>query len=107
MRGSAYEVRAGRDFWNTLTPLRPKFTREQFAEIIRTIKACIAELAQHGYVDENGWAERMLEKSPFNDGLHYEFHVFDDDVLVVYLKREQRRVIRMVGVFDHGSLPSL
>ncbi len=40
----------------------------------------------------------MLEKSPFNDGLHYEFHVFDNDVLVVYLKREQRRVIRMVGV---------
>ena len=94
MRGSAYEVRAGRDFWNTLTPLRP-------------IKACIAELAQHGYVDENGWAEHMLEKSPFNDGLHYEFHVFDDDVLVVYLKREQRRVIRMVGIVDHESLPSL
>ena len=107
MRGSAYEVRAGRDFWNTLTPLRPKYTRGQFAEIIRIIKACIAELAQHGYVDENGWAEHMLEKSPFNDGLHYEFHVFDDDVLVVYLKREQRRVIRMVGVFDHESLPSL
>lgn len=81
-------------------------TRAQFAEIIRIIKACIAELAQHGYVDENGWAEHMLEKSPFNDGLHYEFHVFDDDVLVVYLKREQRRVIRMVGVFDHESLSS-
>ena len=47
MRGAAYEVRAGRDFWNTFTPLRHKYTREQ------------------------------------------------------------RRVIRMVGVFDHESLPSL
>lgn len=34
MSALAYDVRAGRDFWNTLTPLRPKYTREQFAEII-------------------------------------------------------------------------
>lgn len=106
MSALAYKVRAGRDFWNTLTPLRPKYTREQFAEIIRIVRACINELARQGYVDENGWSEHLLKKSPFNDGSHYEFHIFDDDVLVVYFRRERRRIIRMVGVFDHESLSS-
>ena len=48
----------------------------------------------------------MLACQPFADGNHFEFHIHDDDVLVVYFKRERRHVIRMVGVFDHRSLPS-
>lgn len=101
-----YDVKAGPDFWSTLTPLRKKYTREQFAEIVRTVKDCIKELQEFGHVEENGWNEHMLSKSPFDDGLHYEFHIFDDDVLVVYFKRERNLVIRMVGVFDHRSIPS-
>lgn len=31
---------------------------------------------------------------PFGDGNHFEFHTFDDDVLVVYFKREAKRTIR-------------
>ena len=38
--------------------------------------------------------------------MHYEFHIFDDDVLDVYFKRESRMVIRMVGVYDHKGIPS-
>ena len=29
----------------------------------------------------------------------------DGDVLVVYFKRESRRVIRMVGIYDHETTP--
>lgn len=103
---SLYEVRAGRDFWLSLEPLRPKYTREQFAEIIMAVKSCIRELERSGRVDENGWDEHVLAKRPFDDGNHFEFHIHDGDVLVVYFKRERRRVIRMVGVYDHGSIPS-
>ena len=101
-----YTVKAGRDFWHTLDPFRKKYSRQQFVEIVGIIKDCIRELQEYGEVRENGWANHLLKRSPFDDGLHYEFHIFDDDVLVVYLRRERKRVIRMVGVYDHGSIPS-
>ena len=101
-----YTVKAGRDFWRTLDQLKRKYTRSQFIEIVGIVKDCIRELQERGEVTENGWAVHMLKKTPFDGGLHYEFHIFDDDVLVVYLKRERKRVIRMVGVFDHDSIPS-
>lgn len=100
-----YTVKAGRDFWNTLDPLRRKYSKSQFVEIVQIVKDCIRELQECGEVTENGWASHVLERAPFNDGLHYEFHIFDDDVLVVYLKRERKMVIRMVGVYDHESIP--
>ncbi len=102
----SYTVKAGRDFWRTLDPFRRKYSRSQFIEIVRIVKDCIRELQEHGEVTESGWAAHILERPPFNDGLHYEFHIFDDDVLVVYFKRERKRVIRMVGVYDHRSIPS-
>ena len=101
-----YTVKAGPDFWHTLEPFKRKYSRSQFIEIVQTIKDCIRELQEQGKVTENGWATHVLEKSPFDDGLHYEFHIFDDDALVVYIKRERKRVTRMVGVYDHHSLPS-
>lgn len=48
----------------------------------------------------------MLEHAPFGDGHFFEFHTFDDDVLVVYYKRESKHVIRMVGIYDHDTIPS-
>ncbi len=101
-----YEVRVSPHFWLTAEPLRPKYTHEQFAEVIRTIRKAIDELAEKGYVDEVGWNDHLLSKRPFLDGNHFEFHVYDDDVLVVYFKREAHRVIRMVGIYDHENLPS-
>lgn len=102
---STYTVKAGHDFWKTLDPFRRKYSRAQFIEIVQIIKACIRELQMYGEVTENGWASHVLEKAPFGDGQHYEFHIFDDDVLDVYFKRERRMIIRMVGVYDHNSMP--
>ena len=39
------------------------------------------------------------------DGRRGEFHIHDDDVLVVYFKRVGRRTIRLVGVYGHESIP--
>lgn len=101
---NAYEVKVSAHFWSTLGPLRTKYAHEQMIEIINIVKDCIRELQAKGYVDENGWGEHRLVKPPYNDGMHYEFHIFDDDVLVVYFKREKNRTIRMVGIYDHESL---
>lgn len=103
---TAYQVKASDHFWLTLKPLKLKYTRDQIIEIIGIVKEAIAELADKGYVDEAGWNDHLLVKRPFADGSHFEFHIYDDDVLVVYFKRESKRVIRMVGIYDHSTLPS-
>lgn len=102
---SEWEVRVPHRFWETLERLRQKYTREQMIEIISILKECIEELRRTGEVSESGWASHLLVKPPFSDGMHYEFHIFDDDVLVVYFKRERRKTIRMVGVYDHRGIP--
>ena len=75
-------------------------------ELVNMIKACIRELQKTGSVEEFGWSEHVLRKPPFADSNHIEFHTYDDNVLVVFFRREERRVIRMVGVYDHASLPN-
>jgi len=102
---SRYTIKISNRFWETAKVLRGKYTHEQFAEIISIIRDCINELAEKGFVDENGWNDHRLAKAPFDDGSHYEFHIFDDDVLVVYFRRERNRTIRMVGVYDHETIP--
>lgn len=101
-----YEVKASPAFWRTALPLKNKYTHDQFALIIREVRRAIDELAQKGTIEETGWHHHELAHSPFADGHHFEFHLFDDDVLVVYFKRESRHVIRMVGIYDHATLPN-
>lgn len=101
-----WEVRAQSDFWDTLKPLRETYGRDQMVSIVLTIKECIQELAEKGYVDVNGWADHALVKRPYADGHHFEFHIHDDDVLVVYFKVERKRTIRLIGVFTHETIPT-
>lgn len=100
-----WNVKASPHFWRTALPLKEKYTHEQFASIIRFIREAICELAAKGRVEESGWRDHPLERSPFGDGNHFEFHTFDDDVLVVYFRREAKRTIRMVGIYDHDTIP--
>lgn len=102
----SWNVKASVDFWATVRPFRDRYPEREYIAIIKTIREAIDELAATGHVSESGWNEHRLSKSPFDDGSHFEFHIHDDDVLVVYFKRERKRVIRMVGVYDHRSIPS-
>lgn len=99
-----WSVRADKAFWATVKPFREKYPRREYLAIIKTIHEAIEELHATGYVRECGWNERVLRYFPFGDGCHFEFHIHDDDVLVVYCKRERNRVIRMIGVFDHENI---
>ena len=101
----SWQAKASPDFWLTAKALRTKYSHEEFALIIRTVRLAIAELQEKGHIEETGWSEHELVREPFADGHHFEFHIHDDDVLVVYFKRERRWVIRMVGIYDHGSIP--
>ena len=104
MAGQRWQVKASPDFWRTAKVLKDKYNHEEFASIIKEVRLAILELQDKGFVEENGWNEHPLAKSPFADGRHYEFHIHNDDVLVVYLKRDVRHTIRMVGIYDHEGL---
>ena len=101
-----WQVKATNAFWETVRPFRDKYPRRDYLALIKTIRAAILELEEKGHIEETSWDEHVLARQPFADGNHFEFHIHDDDVLVVSFKRERRHVIRMVGVFDHRSLPS-
>lgn len=49
-----WDVKASPDFWRTAIPLKPKYTHEQFAFVIRSIREVICELVQKGEVEEAG-----------------------------------------------------
>lgn len=102
---SGWRVKVPRYFWQTMAELRPKYSHAEYVEAVNAVKDCIAELAQTGTIAESGWNDHVLLQPPYNDGQHREAHTYDDDVLVVYFIRERNRVIRMVGVFDHRSIP--
>lgn len=100
-----WNVRATQDFWKTVDALKPKYTRAEFIEIVRTVREAILELQEDGHVTLIGWDEHVLSSPPFDDGSHFVFHIHDDDVLVVYFKRFGRHTIRMVGVYSHQTIP--
>ena len=100
-----WSVKASPHFWRTALPLKEKYTHEQFASIIRSIRKAICELAASGRVQDRGWTDPTLQRLLFGDAAPTEFHTFDDDVLVVYFRREAKRTIRMVGIYDHDTIP--
>lgn len=99
-----HEVIVSRQFWMAANKLKGKYSHQQFGGIITIVKETIDELGDRGYVDTTGWDDHMLVRRPFADGNHFEFHIYDDDVLVVYFKWESKKRIRMVGIYDHGTL---
>lgn len=102
-----WQVRATNAFWSTVRPFKEKYPHREYLAIVNTIREAIAELYETGHVVESGWNEHVLRKYPFGDGTHFEFHIHDDDVLVVYCKRDHNRTIRMIGVFDHESIATV
>ena len=103
---SLFEVKVPSNFWRTMLDLKPKYSHREFVEAVNAVKECIAELERTGMLDKVRCDDHVLVRPAFNDGQHREAHTYDDDALVVYFIRECRRVIRMVGVFDHRSIPS-
>lgn len=103
---SEYKVTVPYDFWRTGEFLKEKYSRDEFRAIIFIIREAINELRENGEISESGWNEHKLVHQPFADGRHFEFHTHDDDVLIVYFKRERKRHIRMIGIYDHARLPN-
>lgn len=100
-----WQVKTTPSFWRTVKELKPDYSREEHADILRSIDDCIRELEEKGSVEETGWSEHELRRYPFDDGGHFEFCIYNDDILVVYFRVLRKRTIRMVGVYSHRSIP--
>ena len=102
----SWEVRVSKRFWETIAVLREKYERAEYLELIDAVRDALDELAEKGSVTVAGWDEHVLIHAPFDDGCHFEFHIHDDDTLVVYFMRTSKHTIRMIGVYGHKSIPN-
>lgn len=102
----SWTVLVSRGFWASLAKLRQKYGRQEYVEIVSAVRDALEELGEKGSVSIAGWDEHALRHAPFDSEGYYEFHLHDGDVLVVYFKCSAKRVIRMVGVYDHAGIPN-
>ena len=96
-----YTVNIPDKFWRSLKRLKLKYTQDEFADVVAEIKESIKILASDGVLPEE-YHDHLLRRSPYVN--YNEYHVYDDDVLVIYYRYEKKLYLRFVEVIDHESL---
>lgn len=96
-----YEIDFAKRFWKSPRVLKSKYSNEQYAEIINEIKESILILSNDGILPKE-YDDHLLVKTPYI-GFN-EYHLYDDDVLVIYHRFEDRKLFHFVEVIDHEHL---
>lgn len=96
-----YTVNIPEKFWRSAKRLRHKYTHEQFTELIKEIKESIKILANNGELPSE-YDDHLLRRSPYIN--YNEYHVYDDDVLIIYYRYKRKFYFRFVEVTDHETL---
>ena len=96
-----YQVKISKGFWESAKKLKQKYTNEEFSDIIDEIRESIILLANDGKLPEE-YQDHILRRSPYLN--HHEYHLYDDDVLVIYVRNENHLYLRFVEVTDHATL---
>lgn len=96
-----YTVNIPNKFWQSVRKLRYKYAKDEFKEVIEKIKESIKILAREGCLPED-YDDHLLRRSPYTN--YHEYHVYDDDVLVIYFRYEKKLYLRFVEVTDHDHL---
>lgn len=98
-----YEIDFAKRFWKSPRVLKSKYTNEEYSEIIDEIKESILILAETGSLPVD-YDDHVLVKTPYF-GFN-EYHLYDDDVLIIYHRFESRKLFHFVEVTDHEHLTS-
>lgn len=96
-----YQVKISKRFWDSAKKLKKKYTNEEFSEIIDEIRESIVLLANDGALPQE-YQDHVLRRSPYFN--HHEYHLYDDDVLVIYVRNNRHLYLRFVEVTDHANL---
>lgn len=96
-----YKVRITKKFWSSASQLKKKYSRAEYNDIINEIQESILILANRGYLPSE-YQDHVLRRSPYQN--YNEYHLYDDDVLVIYVRNDKRLYFRFVEVTDHENL---
>lgn len=96
-----YTVNIPDKFWRSAKRLKHKYTKDEFADVVEDIKDSIKILATKGKLPKE-YHDHLLRRSPYVN--YNEYHVYDDDVLVIYHRYEKKLYFRFVEVTDHETL---
>ncbi|WP_251545422.1 type II toxin-antitoxin system mRNA interferase toxin, RelE/StbE family [Limosilactobacillus caecicola] len=96
-----YQVNIPDKFWLSIKNLRTQYTRDELSEIVAELKESIRMLANNGKLPDE-YHDHLLRRSPYVN--YNEYHIYDDDVLVIYQRREKKLYLRFVEVTNHQQL---
>lgn len=96
-----YHVRISKGFWKSAKRLKQKYTNEEYSDIVDEIRESIFLLANDGTLPKE-YQDHMLRRSPYLN--YHEYHLYDDDVLVIYVQNKNSLYLRFVEVTDHETL---
>lgn len=97
----AYKVKITHRFWKSADFLKQKYNKDEFKEIINEIEESILILRNKGRLSKN-YGDHVLRRSPFVG--QREYHVYDDDVLIIYSKNTNKKILRFIRIVDHHLL---
>lgn len=96
-----YRIKITHRFWKSAEFLKTKYPKEEVKAIIAEIEESILILRHQGSLPQE-YDDHILRRSPFV-GQH-EYHVYDDDILIIYSKHENKKLFRFIMVLDHEML---
>lgn len=96
-----YKVKISKGFWRSAKRLKQKYTNEKYSQIIDEIRELIIILANGGILPKE-YQDHILRRSPYQN--HREYHLYDDDILVIYVRKQKQLYLRFVEVIDHKNL---
>lgn len=97
----AYKILIPHGFWKSAEFLTKKYNKNEFKAIINEIQESIILLHHEGKLPKE-YDDHVLRRSPFV-GQH-EYHIYDDDVLVIYSKNSNKMIMRFIEITDHSKL---
>lgn len=96
-----YRIKISHNFWKSGEFLKKKYNKEELKEIIAEIEESIFILRSKHHLPKE-YDDHILRRSPFV-GQH-EYHVYDDDVLIIYSKNKHKLLFRFIEITDHHIL---
>lgn len=96
-----YHVSINKNFWKSVKKLKHKYSDAEYVEIIDEIRESILLLADEGSLPPE-YKDHVLRRSPYQE--HNEYHLYDDNVLVIYVRSDKQLHLRFIEVTDHESL---
>lgn len=97
-----YQISVSSNFWKSAKSLRKKYTKEEYLQIVTELRESMLLLAYDGKLPQE-FLDHPLKRTPYI-GFN-EYHIYDDDVLVIYSKNKS--TLNFFKVMDHTGFKNI